>query len=73
MFEKLCMCVCVYVGGWVDVCVYQFSGKTYNFEFYGPNLPKMDLGSEAEKSNVGKKIRIVEILYVLSFSQNRQL
>ena len=30
--------------------MHQFLGKTNNFDFFGPSLPKMDLGSEIQKS-----------------------
>ena len=50
-----------------------FFVKMNNFEFFGPNLSKKDLGLETEKSNIGITINIIETLCVLIFSQTGQL
>ena len=53
--------------------VCQFSGKTDNFDFLGPSLPKMDLGLEIQKTNIGVIISIVEMPCVTIFRKNGQL
>ena len=41
--------------------VYQSSGKTNSFDFFGQICPKMDLGLEIEKTNVAIRISIVKM------------
>ena len=54
--------------------MYQFPGKTGNFDFLGPNLPKNGFWDQNfQKSKSGFGISIVEILYAPIFSQNEQL
>ena len=54
--------------------VCQFSGKTHNFDFFGPNLHKNEFyGLEFQKINVGIRISILEIPCVPIFRQNGQL
>ena len=53
--------------------VHQFSDKTNNFEFLGPNLPKKwILGLEFQKSKSGFWINTSNIPCVPIFSQNGQ-
>ena len=47
----------------------QFSDKTVNLTFLAQISPKMNLGLEIQKSNIGIKISNFEILYVSIFSQ----
>ena len=54
-----------------NVC--QFSGKTYSFDFFSPNLPKTDLGLEIQKTNDAIRINILEIPSVPVFRQSGQL
>ena len=49
--------------------VCQFSDKTVNLTFLAQISPKMNLGLEIQKSNIGIKISNFEILYVSIFSQ----
>ena len=53
------------------VCL--FSGKMDNFDFFNPNLLKINLGLEIRKTNVGIRISIFEISCVPIFRQNGQL
>ena len=54
--------------------MHQFSDKTDNFEFLGPNLPKKwILGSKFQKSKSGFGISIFEILCVPILGQDGQL
>ena len=50
----------------------QFLVKTDNVDFFGPNLPKKELVFEIQKTNVGIKISILEILCVPIFRQSKQ-
>ena len=48
----------------VETFCVPISAKLDNFEFFGPNLqicPKMDLGFEIQKTNIGTRIRNLEI------------
>ena len=47
--------------------------RTDNFDFLNANLPKMTWELEIQKSNVGVRISILEILTVSISRQNRQL
>ena len=51
----------------------QFSGKTDNIDLFGPNLTKMDFGSEIQKNNVRIRISILEIPFVRFSSKNDNL
>ena len=51
----------------------QFSVKMNNSDFFTQFCPKMDLGLRNEKSNVGIRIKILEILCVPIFSQYEEL
>ena len=53
--------------------VYQFSDKTDNFDFFGPNLPQMDFSFEIQKTTVGIRISFDDIPCVPIFRQNGQL
>ena len=53
--------------------LFQFSGKTNSFTFSAQIFPKMDLGLEIQKTDVGISISILEIPYVSIFRQNKQL
>ena len=55
------------------VCVCQFSGKTNSFDFFIPNLPKMNLRLGIFKTIVGIRISIPDIPFVPIFSQNEQI
>ena len=59
--------LCVYVH------VLQFSGKTNSFDFFSPNLPKMDLGLAVQKTIARIRISILHIPCVPIFSQNEKL
>ena len=52
--------------------MYQFSGETDNFDFFGPNLLKIDFGSEFQKSKSGFGISTSEFPEMSIFKQNRQ-
>ena len=49
--------------------VYQFSVKMDNFDFFDPNLPKIEI----QETNVGIRINILEIPCVPIFRQSGQL
>ena len=44
-----------------------------NFDFFDPNLPKMDLGFEIQKINLRIRISILETPFVPIFKQNGQV
>ena len=50
-----------------------FQSKVTTLKFLAQNFPKMDLGLEIEKINVGIKIKILKILCVPIFSQYGKL
>ena len=57
----MCMCVCVSVS--VSVGVYaNFQAKQIALTFLDQISPKMDLGLEIQKNNIGIRIIILEIL-----------
>ena len=60
----MCVCVCVFVCVWcVCVCVCaNFQVKQIALTFSDQISPKMDLGLEIQKTNVGIGIIILEIL-----------
>ena len=51
----------------------QFSGKMVKFDFFGPNLSKVNLKLEIHRTNVAMRISILEIPCVPIFRQNRQI
>ena len=66
MYVCACVCVCV------CVCV-KFQAKEAASTFSAQIFPKMDLGLEIQKTNVGIGISILDIIRVPIFSQNRKL
>ena len=54
-----------------SVCL--LSAKLDSFQFLGPNLPKMDLGFEIQKTNVRTRISNLEITCVPIFRQHERL
>ena len=51
----------------------QFSGKMEKFDFFGPNLSKVNLKLEIHRTSVAMRISILEIPCVPIFRQNRQI
>ena len=47
----------------------QYSSKTDNFDFFGPNLPENGFLVGIRKTNVAIRISILEIPFVLIFKQ----
>ena len=68
----VCMCVCVYVRVcvWESVFMCQFWGKKTALTFPTQVFPKMDLGLEIQKTNLGIRISILNIPCVPILSQN---
>ena len=60
ILKIVCMCACVCV----CVCA-KFQAKQIALTFSDQFSPKMDLGSEIQKTNVGIRIIILEILEIL--------
>ena len=69
ILEILCVCVCACV----RACVCGFQAKQKALTFSAQICPTMDIGLETQKTNVGIRINILEILYMPIFRQNEQL
>ena len=75
---SLCVCVCVRVCVCVSVCICacvcvcaNFQVKQIALTFSDQICPRMDLGLEIQKTNVGIRIAILEIPCVSIFRQNK--
>ena len=69
----VCMCVCVSVCVGVCVCVCQFQAKQRASTFSAQIFPKLDLGLKIQKTNIGIRINIPEILCMTIIRQNEPL
>ena len=74
----VCVCVCVRVCVCVSVCICacvcvcaNFQVKQIALTFSDQICPRMDLGLEIQKTNVGIRIAILEIPCVSIFRQNK--
>ena len=74
----VCVCVCVRVCVCVSVCIRacvcvcaNFQVKQIALTFSDQICPRMDLGLEIQKTNVGIRIAILEIPCVSIFRQNK--
>ena len=71
-----CVCVCVYVFlcvcGCVCVCA-NFQAKQRASTFSAQIFPKLDLGLKIQKTNIGIRINIPEILCMTIIRQNEPL
>ena len=70
MYVYMCVCVCVCVS--VCVCA-NFQAKQTSLTFSAQICPKICFRLEIQKTNVGIRIRILDIPCVPIFSQNGQL
>ena len=68
-FQKTNVCVCVFV----CVCVPVFMAKQTALTFLSQTFPKIDLELEIQKTNVGIRISIFEILCVPIFRHDGQV
>ena len=67
---RVCVCVSVCICACVCVCA-NFQVKQIALTFSDQICPRMDLGLEIQKTNVGIRIAILEIPCVSIFRQNK--